>query len=161
MWGPLGCIFQWTMTGFMLGSRLKIGHYRLSSQNGNIRRELCMLSSSQTQWTHVYETVLGSRYCYQAGARVCVICWNSLWCQATDLPWCLLHSLQFISNICIYKRNMLCTLYLPRRVYFKLFMHVSQWSLAAVPMYPSHGAHWDTLPIPIKWSSANDSAAQV
>ena len=46
-------------------------------------------------------------------------------------------------------------------VYFKLFIHVSQWSLAAVPMYPSHGAHWDTLSMPIKWSSANDSAAQV
>ncbi len=29
-------------------------------------------------------------------------------------------------------------------VYFKLFMHVSQRSPEAVPMYPSHGVHWDS-----------------
>ena len=39
-------------------------------------------------------------------------------------------------------------------------MHVSQRSSEAVQMYPSHGVHWDSLPIHIKWSSANDSAAQ-
>ncbi len=45
----------------------------------------------------------------------------------------------------LYKRNTLCTLYIyPVNVYFKLFMHVSQ-------KVPSHGVHWDSLPIPIQW----------
>ena len=54
--GSIGTLCQWTKTGFMLGSRLKMGHCMLSSQNCNIRRELCMLSSSQTQWTHMRRT---------------------------------------------------------------------------------------------------------
>ena len=42
----------------------------LSSQNSNIRRELCMLLSSRTQWTHIMRpTCEILNNCYQAGAR--------------------------------------------------------------------------------------------
>ena len=53
-------------------------------------------------------------YCYLALAdvRVCVMWWNSSWCQATDLPWCRFQSLPYKQH-CFYKRNMLSTLYLP------------------------------------------------
>ena len=51
----------------------------LSSQNSNIRRELCMLLSSRTQCTHIMRpTCEILNNFYQAGARVCVICWNGV-----------------------------------------------------------------------------------
>ena len=147
------------MTGFMLGSWQNIVYYRWSLWNSNIRWELCMISSSQTQYTHMrrfWEILLPS------------------WCQGLchlleqlvvpsncyGLPWCRFQSLQSLSNFTFTRE----TRYAPGiylNVHFKLFMHVSQRSPEAVPMYPMWGVHWDSWPIPIKWSSANDSAAQV
>ena len=134
----------------------------LSSQNSNIRKELCMHLSSWAQWTHIIRpTCEILNNCYQAGARICVICWNSSWCQTTDLPRCRCQSLRFISNI-VFTRD---TCYAHWICISVLFLTVC----ACVPMVPgscpnvplTYGAHWDTLPIPIKWSLANDSAAQL
>ena len=57
--GSIGTLFQWTMAGFMLGSRLKMGHYRLSSQHGNNRRELHVYASIFPDTMDTYESVLG------------------------------------------------------------------------------------------------------
>ena len=98
----------------------------LSSQNSNIRRELCMHLTSWAQWTRPTCEILNN--CYQAGASICVICWNSSWCQTTDLPRCRFQSLRFISNI-VFTRD---TCYAHWICISVLFLTV----YACVPMVP-------------------------
>ena len=84
----------------------------LSSQNSNIRRELCMLLSSRTQWTHIMRlTCEILNNCYQALVPGFVSSAGT----APGVKQLIFPGVDFSPSMvykqhCIYKRNMLCTL---------------------------------------------------